>query len=151
MFANFLCHYGAHIADQSRPFPGLTPALDRLAAGGARLAVCTNKLEGLSVLLLQRLGLADRFAAICGQDTFKVAKPDPEILRGTIARAGGSIAAAVMVGDSFPDVAVARGAGVPVIAVDFGYSDVPPAQLKADRVIGRFDELPDAVAAVLAP
>lgn len=149
MFAAFLCHYGAHIADQSRPFPGLTPALDRLSAQGARLAVCTNKLEGLSVLLLQRLGLAERFAAICGQDTFKVAKPDPEILRGTIARAGGSIAAAVMVGDSFPDVAVARAAGVPVIAVDFGYSDVPPVQLKADRLIGRFDELPDGVAAVL--
>jgi phosphoglycolate phosphatase len=149
MFADFLSHYAAHIADHSRPFPGVSQALDRLSAGGARFAVCTNKLEGLSVILLQRLGLADRFAAICGQDTFKVAKPDPEMLRGTIARAGGSIAAAVMVGDSFTDVAVARAAGVPVIAVAFGYSDVPVAQLKADRLIGRFDELADAVAAVL--
>jgi len=149
MFADFISHYAAHIADNSRPFPGLTQTLDRLAAQGARLAVCTNKFEGLSVLLLERLGLARRFAAICGQDTFAIAKPDPELLWRTIARAGGSAAAAVMVGDSFADVALARAAQVPVIAVDFGYSDVPAAQLKADRLIGHFDELPDAVAAVL--
>jgi phosphoglycolate phosphatase len=149
MYADFISHYAAHIADQSRPFPGLEAALDRLAAGGARFAVCTNKLERLSVLLLERLGLAARFAAICGQDTFRIAKPDPELLRRTIGRAGGSLDAAVMVGDSFTDVAVARAAGVAVVAVDFGYSDVPAASLAADRVIGRFDELPDAVAALL--
>jgi phosphoglycolate phosphatase len=150
LFADFLAHYTAHVADASRPFPGLAPALDLLAAQGARFAVCTNKLERLSVLLLERLGLAGRFAAICGQDTFGMAKPDPELLRRTIARAGGDLGAAVMVGDSAADVAVARGAGVPVIAVDFGYSDIPAPLLKADRVIGHFAELPGAVASLLA-
>jgi phosphoglycolate phosphatase len=149
LYEDFISHYGAHIADQSRPFPGVEATLDRLAAEGARFAVCTNKLEKLSVLLLERLGLAARFAAICGQDTFGIAKPDPELLRRTIARAGGSLDAAVMVGDSFTDVAVARAAGVPVVAVDFGYSDVPTASLAADRVIGRFDELAGAVKALL--
>jgi phosphoglycolate phosphatase len=150
LFADFIAYYAEHIADRSRPFPGLEQSLDRLAAQDARLAVCTNKLERLSLLLLEQLGLAGRFAAVCGQDTFGIAKPDPELLRRTIARAGGSAANAVMVGDSFADVAVARAAGVPVIAVDFGYSDVPAALLKADRVIGHFDELADAVAAVRA-
>ena len=150
MFADFIAYYTDHIADHSRPFPGLEQTLDRLAAQGARLAVCTNKLERLSVLLLDRLGLAARFAAICGQDTFGVQKPDPDILRGTIARASGRLDRAVMVGDSAADVAVARAAGVPVIAVDFGYSDVPAPLLKADRVIGHFDELPGAVASLLA-
>ena len=150
LFADFIPHYAAHIADRSRPFPGLEQALDRLAAHGARFAVCTNKLENLSVLLLQRLGLAGRFAAICGQDTFGIPKPDPELLRQTIARAGGEAGSAVMIGDSVPDVAIARAAGVPVIAVDFGYSDVPAARLAADRVISHFDELPDAVAVLLA-
>jgi phosphoglycolate phosphatase len=149
MFADFIPYYAAHIADHSRPFPGLEQSLDRLAAQGARFAVCTNKLERLSVLLLERLGLAGRFAAICGQDTFGIAKPDPELLRRTIARAGASLETAVMIGDSIADVTIARGAGVPVIAVDFGYSDVPAASLKADRVIGHFDDLPEAVAAVL--
>jgi phosphoglycolate phosphatase len=150
LFADFISHYTVHIADHSLPFPGLTQTLDRLATQGARFAVCTNKLERLSVLLLEKLGLARRFAAICGQDTFAIAKPDPELLRRTIARAGGSAAAAVMVGDSLADVALARAARVPVVVVAFGYSDVPVAQLKADRLIGHFDELADAVATVLA-
>jgi phosphoglycolate phosphatase len=76
-------------------------------------------------------------------------KPDPEFLRRTIARAGGSLQNAVMVGDSPADVTTARAAGVPVIAVDFGYCDVPVPLLKADRVIGHFDELPGAVALLL--
>jgi phosphoglycolate phosphatase len=150
LYADFIPYYAAHIADRSRPFPGLSQALDRLNAHGARFAVCTNKLEHLSVLLLERLGLAARFAAICGQDTFGIPKPDPELLRRTIARAGGTADSAVMVGDSVPDVRIARAAGVPVIAVDFGYSDVPASQLAADRVISHFDELPDAVALLLA-
>ena len=149
LFADFIAYYAAHIADHSRPFPGLEPTLDLMAANGARFAVCTNKLEQLAVLLLERLGLAGRFAAICGQDTFGIAKPDPELLRRTIARAGGDVGNAVMIGDSAADVAVARAAGVPAIAVDFGYSDVPAPLLKADRVIGHFDQLPGAVASLL--
>jgi phosphoglycolate phosphatase len=149
LFADFIRYYAAHIADHSRPFPGLEPALDLMAANGARFAVCTNKLEQLAVLLLERLGLDGRFAAICGQDTFGIPKPDPELLRRTIARAGGDAGNAVMIGDSAADVAIARAAGVPVIAVDFGYSDVPAPLLTADRVIGHFDQLPGAVASLL--
>src|SRR5881396_1640080 len=95
MFAEYLELYAEHIADRSRPFPGLTGALDALAAQGCRLAVCTNKLEWLSVRLLDALGLSSRFAAICGQDTFGVRKPDPEMLRQTLARAGGNANQAV--------------------------------------------------------
>src|SRR6478735_2044382 len=88
LFAEYLELYAAHIADRSRPFPGLEQTLDRLAAQDCRLAVCTNKLEWLSVKLLQELKLATRFAAVCGQDTFTMRKPDPDMLRLTIARAG---------------------------------------------------------------
>ena len=89
MFADFISYYAEHIADHSRPFPGLDAALDRLAARGCRFAVCTNKLEGLSKLLLDALGLSRRFEAICGQDTFGIQKPDPAILHRTIEAAGG--------------------------------------------------------------
>jgi phosphoglycolate phosphatase len=148
LFPAFIAHYEAHIADASRPFPHLEDALDQLAHRGACLAVCTNKLEGLARKLLTALGLDTRFATICGQDTFAVQKPDPEILRQTIARAGGTPDRAIMVGDSMNDVATARAASVPVIAVDFGYTDIPPSELGADRLISRFTELVPAVDAL---
>jgi phosphoglycolate phosphatase len=142
---DFIDYYAAHIADASRPFEGLEGALDDLAARGYRFAVCTNKLEWLSKRLLDRLGLSTRFAAICGADTFGVSKPDPAILRQTIARAGGQLSAAIMVGDAGPDIGVARRAGVPVIGVEFGYTEVPIADLKPDRLIGHMSDLPGAV------
>ncbi|HXW50169.1 MAG TPA: HAD hydrolase-like protein [Xanthobacteraceae bacterium] len=89
MFRAFVDHYGAHIAERSRPFPHVNSVLEHLGAVGYRLAVCTNKLEFLSVRLLEQLKLSQHFAAICGQDTFGVQKPDPLFLRRTILRAGG--------------------------------------------------------------
>jgi phosphoglycolate phosphatase len=146
LFADFIAYYSEHIADRSRPFPGLIDALDTLENDGWRFAVCTNKLERLSVKLLVQLGLAERFAAICGQDTFGVQKPDPEVLRRTVAAADGKLQNAVMIGDSLTDIRTARAAGVPVIAVDFGYTERPVAEFGPDRIISRFAQLPAAVA-----
>ncbi|WOH84638.1 HAD hydrolase-like protein [Bradyrhizobium sp. BEA-2-5] len=148
--ADFVDYYAEHIADGSRPFDGLEAALDRLEAKGHRLAVCTNKLEWLSRRLLDQLDLTKRFAAICGADTFGIAKPDPTFLRETVARAGGRLPGAIMVGDAGPDVGVARRAQVPVIGVDFGYTDVPMTELKPDRLISHMRDLPDAVASLNA-
>jgi phosphoglycolate phosphatase len=148
--ADFIDHYAAHIADASRPFDGLEGALDDLAAQGCRFAVCTNKLEWLSKLLLDRLGLSARFSAICGADTFGISKPDPAILRQTVARAGGELSSTVMVGDAGPDIGVARRAGVPVIGVTFGYTEVPIADLKPDLLIHHMKELPAAVANLIS-
>jgi phosphoglycolate phosphatase len=142
---DFISHYAEHIADVSRPFDGLEAALDDLTSQGYRFAVCTNKLEWLSKRLLDRLNLSPRFAAICGADTFGVSKPDPAILRQTVARAGSELSSAIMVGDAGPDVGVARRAGVPVICVSFGYTEVPVADLKPDRVIDHMRELRGAV------
>ena len=147
----FIAHYASHIVDRSRPFRGVEDALDRLAGAGCRLAVCTNKLEWLSVRLLDALGLSGRFAAICGADTFGVSKPDPEVLRRTVARAGGELGLSVMVGDSVTDIATARAAGVPVIAVGFGYTETPVALLKPERVIHSFANLPEAVFSLMRP
>jgi phosphoglycolate phosphatase len=145
LYTAFVAHYADHIADRSRPFPGVEPVLDRLAAAGHRLAVCTNKLEWLSVRLLEVLGLRGRFATICGQDTFGIQKPNPQVFRATVMRAGGEPTRAVMIGDSPTDVHTARAAAVPIIAVDFGYTDVPIASFEPDRVISSFAELPAAI------
>jgi phosphoglycolate phosphatase len=148
---DFIDYYAAHIADASRPFEGLEGALDDLAARGYRFAVCTNKLEWLSKLLLDRLGLSARFSAICGADTFGVSKPDPAILRQTVMRAGGELSSTVMVGDAGPDIGVARRAGVPVIGVEFGYTEVPIAELKPDLLINHMKRLPEAVERLMPP
>jgi phosphoglycolate phosphatase len=150
MYRDFIAHYADHIADRSRPFPGLDTALDELARLGCRFAVCTNKLEWLSVRLLDRLKLAGRFAAICGQDTFGVQKPNPEAVLGALRRVGGSRNCAVMVGDSGTDIAAARAARIPAIAVDFGYSEVPVERLEPDEIISHFNSLSGAVGRLLA-
>ena len=148
LYTPFVAHYAEHIADRSRPFPELEPVLDRLGQAGHRLAVCTNKLEWLSRRLLDALQLSDRFAAICGQDTFGIQKPDPQVFRATVMQAGGEPQRAIMVGNSITDIRTARAAKVPVVAVDFGYTDVPVATLRPDRIISSFRELPEAIAAL---
>lgn len=145
LFNDFVAHYTAHVADRSYPFPGVVEALDALSASGYRFAVCTNKFERQSVMLLDALGLSPRFEAICGQDTFGIAKPDPEVLRRTILQAGGDPAHAIMIGDSETDILTARAAELPVIAVDFGYSARPVAEYGPDRLISHFDQLAEAI------
>ena len=151
LYKDFVAHYGDHLADRSQPFPGAIAAIEELAARGCRFAICTNKLEWLSVKLLDALGISRHFAAICGQDTFGVQKPDPQILLQTIRKAGGESGRAVMVGDSINDIEVARAAGVPVIAVDFGYTETPVSAFDPDVVIGDFGKLPAAVDRLLGP
>lgn len=137
----FLAHYEAHIADASRPFPGAVDALDRLAAAGLQLAVCTNKTEALARRLLEALGLDDRFAAICGSDSFAGRKPDPVHLLGTLALAAGTAARSVMVGDTDTDIEAARRAGLASVLVDFGYDPCPLARAKAGRIVSSFEAL----------
>jgi phosphoglycolate phosphatase len=149
LYTAYVEYYAAHIADRSRPFPGLDQALDQLSARGYRLAVCTNKLEWLSVRLLDLLNLKHRFVAICGQDTFKIAKPNPEVLRKTVIAAGGDPARAIMVGDSIADISAARAADIPVIAVDFGYTDTHVTALGPDAVISAYDQLLPAIDGLL--
>jgi len=145
LFNDFVAHYTAHVADRSYPFPGVIEALDTLSARGHRLAVCTNKFERQSVMLLDALKLSGRFAAICGQDTFGIAKPDPEVLRRTIQKAGGDPTHAVMIGDSETDILTARAASLPVIAVDFGYTARPVSEYGPDRLISHFAQLSEAI------
>jgi phosphoglycolate phosphatase len=147
-YHRFLALYADNLSVESRPYPGVPAALDRLAAAGWRMAVCTNKPEAMSLRLLADLGLLDRFAAVCGGDTFPVRKPDAAHVLGTIERAGGDASRALMVGDSLNDIAAAKNAHIPVIAIGHGYSDAPVESYDPDRVIARFDELWDAVASL---
>jgi phosphoglycolate phosphatase len=138
-FTNFLTYYGAHIADHSRPYPGVEAALNALTGRDIKTAVCTNKLEGLTHQLLRAFGWEQRFSAIIGGDTVARRKPDPAPVREAVARAGAR--RAIFVGDSISDTDAARAAGIACIAVTFGFSDRPPQDLGATALIDHFDEL----------
>jgi phosphoglycolate phosphatase len=139
LYPKLLRFYEAHIAIHSRPFRGVVAALDRLDTLGVRVAVVTNKLEGLARQLLGELGLAERMATIIGGDTAGARKPSPAPIHAMVERCGGGRAA--FVGDSIYDVMAAKKAGVPNVAVSFGFLDRPADELGADHVIDHFDEL----------
>lgn len=141
MHAALLDDYADHICDESRIYPGVEACLDRFAAAGWRFAVCTNKLEALSVSLLGELNIKDRFAAICGADSVAACKPHPGHIIETVRRSGGDLEKAIMVGDSASDVGAARAAKVPVIGVTFGYTPTPMHLLEPDLLLNDFDAL----------
>ena len=141
LLEQFLEFYGNNVAVESTPYPNLAEVLETSLNSGAKLGVCTNKREGLSRSLLRELGLHDHFGAIIGRDTLDVYKPDPRHLTETIIRSGGQQDRAIMIGDSATDVATAKAAGVPVVAVSFGYSEHPVHSLGADAVIDDYAEL----------
>lgn len=141
----FIAHYTDNMPGHTAPYPGLVEAMDQLKSAGCKLAICTNKLEGLARSLIEKLELSPYFDAITGGDTFVVRKPDAQHLLGTIDRAGGHARNTVMIGDSVNDILVARNASVPSIAVPFGYSDVPVETLGPTHVITHFNELTPAL------
>jgi phosphoglycolate phosphatase len=113
--------YTAHVAVESKLYPRVLPVLTQLADDGWRLAVCTNKPERAAEALLGAVGVLPLLCAIGGGDSFPARKPDPAHLLATLARAGGSANAALMLGDHHNDVVAARGAGIPSIFAGWGY------------------------------
>lgn len=147
-FKDFLIYYGRHIADTSRPFPGVATCLAALAEQDYALAVCTNKPEALSRSLLDQLGLTGFFGAVVGGDSLLVRKPDPGHIRGTLDKLGAEFSWAAMVGDSANDVNAAKAAGLPCVVVSFGYTQIAPRDLGGDRLIDHFAELHPALVAL---
>jgi phosphoglycolate phosphatase len=133
--------YAENIARHTVLFPGGEAMLEALAASDVHLAIATNKREDLARRLFDELGLTPRFATIIGGDTLGPgrAKPAPDMLHEMVARCGGGPAA--FVGDTTFDVGAARAAAMPVVAVSFGFNDLPADELGADAVIDHFDEL----------
>jgi len=146
----FLEHYAQNIAVSSRPYPGAQIVLESLIEVGARLSICTNKREGLSRKLLTELKLLDHFHAIAGRDTLPVCKPDPGHLIGAIILADGNPNRAVMIGDSETDIQTAKTAGIPVIAVTFGYSARPIAEYEPDALADSYGELHQELSRIVA-
>jgi phosphoglycolate phosphatase len=146
----FIAHYRDHIADESRPFPGVEQTLVRFAAQGARMGVLTNKPQELAVPLLDKLDLTKFFGAIHGAGRFSYNKPDARVFHHVVDELGGARSGAIMIGDSTTDVATARAAGVPVVLLSYGYTPEPVETLGADAVTDSFADLPGTIARIFA-
>ena len=145
-----LDHYGAHICEETRLFPGAEDAVRAMRAEGWRTAICTNKPEGLAEALMAALGARDLFDALVGADTLPVRKPDPAPYRLAVERAGGDSARSLLIGDTETDRDTARAAGVPCVLVTFGPEGAGVSRLEPEATFGDFAELP-ALAGRLVP
>jgi phosphoglycolate phosphatase len=141
----FLEIYEADAVRLTRPYPAVPETLAVLRRRGYRTAVCTNKPQHAAVTVLEGLGLLPLFDGVAGGDHFPVRKPDPDHLLGLIAELGGRPKAAAMIGDNENDAAAARGAGVPLVLMRYGYAKVDPESLAADALLSHFSELPGAL------
>jgi phosphoglycolate phosphatase len=150
LFKRFLTLYETRLCVETHLYPHVTESLEILKQRGHRLAVCTNKMEYHSIKLIDALGIAPYFSAICGRDTFAFYKPDARHLTHTVMKAGGDPAKAIMIGDSRTDIDTASNAGLPSIGVPFGYTDTPMAALNPDVLISHYSELPKAIETLLA-
>lgn len=149
LYGEFVAYYGDNIAIGSEPFPGCLALLDRLKAEGISLGVCTNKLEGLSIKLIDALGMSAYFGAIIGPDTIGIAKPDPAPYREALKRMKSETSRSLLVGDSETDVLTARAAGVPVIGVTFGYTPQPIETFRPDALVDDFAQAYEPIMAAL--
>ena len=151
LVGRFVAHYAKDPARFTAPYPGVAETLSRLRRAGYELGVCTNKNHDLSVAILGELGLERYFGAVIGGDSRDRRKPHPEPLLATLGELGAAPSAAVMVGDSRNDVLVARRAGLPAIAVSYGYCPGGVGGLGADATIDRFSDLPAALDRLMDP
>ena len=133
-------------ADASPLYDGVMETLAGLHDAGYRMAICTNKLHGATVKILEGMDMAHFFPVVAGGDSYPVRKPDPGHLLAVLEQLGVAPANAIMIGDSPNDIGCAIAAGVRSIAVTYGYSRIPHAELGADRLIDRFTDLPAALA-----
>jgi phosphoglycolate phosphatase len=131
----------------TRPYPGVADALGTLFARGLKIAVVTNKQQAAAVAVLERLGLRQWIHVVVGGDSCAERKPHPQPLLLALSMLGVPITQALMVGDSQVDVQTARGAGVPIICVPYGYNEgADPRQLPCDAFVETLDALPGLLA-----
>lgn len=145
LYKAMLGYYGEHFADHTKPYPHAAEALGYLRSKGVKLAVVTNKFEQFANGVLRALDLNDNFDCVIGGDTLGKgkAKPNPDPIWAARERLGGGRTA--FVGDSTYDIKAGAAAGVPTIAVTYGYHDCAPLEMGADAVIDSLDQLVPAL------
>ncbi len=144
-FEVFRDFYTANSCVDTHTYPGAVEMLDEVRAAGYLTGICTNKLETVTNVILEDMDLAHLFDGVVGAEPPRPRKPAADPVYLAIERAGGTRDNAIMIGDSPADIGAGKAAGLPTIAVSYGYTNVPPAELGADILIDRLDQVMDAV------
>ncbi len=135
--------YGDAIDVHTVLYDGAVAAIEALRAERWRVAICTNKPEGLAKTLLRSLGVSDLFHAIVGADTLPVRKPDPAPYVAAVGYAGGAVTRSLMIGDTKTDRDTARAAGVPCVLVTFSPEGDTVSDLAPEALLNHFNDLPE--------
>ena len=135
----FLAHYGKHNLDETRPYPGVTEALEVL--GKLPVAVLTNKPLNMSIEILEGLGLFRYFRGIYGGDSFEKKKPHPDGANSILRELGSTAANSAMIGDSDVDIQTARNTGMIAIGVNYGFGQHDRSANPADVYVDSLNEL----------
>ncbi len=143
---DYLNHYLDDPTSQTVIYPGVMEALKKFHAAGMVMGVCTNKPSATTRLVLEGLGLMRFFVAVKAADDVAEPKPAAGHVHDTLAAMNADAIHAVMVGDSESDIVAARSARIPSVAVTYGYCKSDPADLGANVLIDRFDQLPGVLA-----
>ena len=145
MLKIFLVHYTHNIDDDSVLFNNVKNVLEFLKNNGVKLAVCTNKMERLSNILLEKLNVLHMFDYLVGGDSLIRSKPDPYPLLNICEKLNTEISDSIMIGDSATDLNAGKDAGMPVVLVSYGYTDNKDIYNEADLVINDFSQLKELV------
>ena len=136
----FLDWYIDHVDSETVPYPGIPEIVDKLNADGFKLAIASNKIQRGTELLIRKFFPDIPFVAVCGNSPEFPLKPDAELVKFIMRKAGTEACDTVMVGDSGTDIRTARNAGIKVVAVTWGFR---PRQdlLEADAIVDRAEDM----------
>lgn len=151
VLARFESSYALTLVERSRPYPGVAPALEKLATRGTRMAVCTNKPQAMAERLLAQLDLLEFFGTVVGADTCKERKPSAVPLLHAIKLIGTTPEKTLMIGDSAIDVACANAACVRCWIYTRGYGGIDAVVQGIDAIFDDYAALPGAAGAARAP
>jgi phosphoglycolate phosphatase len=147
----FIEVYARAPALRSEVYPGIRELLQELRDHGALTAVCTNKIERISLDILEQLDLRRHFDAVVGARDDRPMKPDPRPLVEAVTRAGGRMERTLLVGDTGADNGAAVAARIPVVLLDYGYSHLPISALKYGFIVDSPGDLRAAVMKFVGP
>ena len=127
---------------ESGPFPGIGELLSALRRGGYRMAVATSKPTELARELLERAGISEYFACVCGSDPTKPDSSKATVLSEAMAAMGAAREKSLMIGDTRYDVEGAHQVGIPCVGVGWGYAaEGELEKAGADRLAATMEEL----------
>ena len=138
MTKEFINFYSKNINKESKLITGALEFLSWCKNNSISMAVCTNKLEHLSIDLLKKIKIYHFFDYVAGGNTFNHNKPDPKHLTDTIEIIGGSLKKSIMIGDSETDSGAAQAANIPFVLIEGGYTEKRVNQIYHNHVVKNF-------------